>query len=58
MTTIENNLALQIIKENFGEKAKSIASLLISKKSYPLLLIANDLDMDKKIVFIKIIIKF
>jgi hypothetical protein len=51
MTTIENNLALQIIKENFGEKAKSIVSLLITKKSYPLMLIASDLEIDKKMVF-------
>lgn len=50
MTTIENNLALQIIKENFGERVKQVVSLLISKKSYPLMLIATDLEMDKKMV--------
>jgi hypothetical protein len=50
MTTIENNLALQIIKENYGDVAKSICSHLIKKKSYPLVLIAVDLNLEKKMV--------
>lgn len=48
MTSSENSLALCIIRENFGEAARSVSSLLISKKSYPLLAIANDLNLDKK----------
>lgn len=50
MTSLENSLALCIIKENFGEIATSVASILASKKSYPLLLIASDLSLDKKLV--------
>ena len=50
MTSIENNLALEIIKENYGELAKIVSSLLIKKKSYPLQLIANDLNIENKIV--------
>ena len=51
MTSIENNLALEIIKENYGELAKIVSSLLIKKKSYPLQLIANDLNIENKIVY-------
>ena len=50
MTSSENSLVLCLIKENFGETAQSIASLLITKKSYPLPLIASDLNLDKKTV--------
>ena len=50
MTAIENNLALEIIKENFGDIAKSVASLLVKKRSYPLQLIANDLNLENKSV--------
>ena len=57
MTSIENNLALEIVKENYGELAKidlvknsKNRSLLIKKKSYPLQLIANDLNIENKIV--------
>jgi hypothetical protein len=35
MTTIENNLALHIVKQEFGEVAKIIADLLIKKKCCP-----------------------
>lgn len=52
MTSCENSLALCIIKENLGDLAKSVASLLITKKSYPLLSIANELNVDKKLVSI------
>lgn len=48
MTSSENNLALCIIKEYFGETARAVASLLIVKKFYPLPLIAADLSLDKK----------
>jgi hypothetical protein len=50
MTSFENSLALRIIKQNYGELAESIASFLIAKKSYPFLMIANDLNLDKKMV--------
>lgn len=50
MTTIENNLALHIIKENYGDLAKQICNLLINKKSYPLLMIATDLNLSNKLV--------
>lgn len=50
MTTNENILAISIIKEHFGDLAKSIAKLLIKKSSYPFMLIANDLNLEKKLV--------
>jgi hypothetical protein len=50
MTSIENNLALEIIKEKYGHLAKLISSLLIKKKSYPIQLIANDLNIEIKTV--------
>ncbi len=50
MTSIENCLALQIIKERFGDLARSIAALLIVKNSYPFILIAEELKMSKKMV--------
>ena len=50
MTLVENNLALQIIKENYGDLAKTLCSYLIKKKSYPLVMLADDLNLDKKIV--------
>jgi hypothetical protein len=56
MTTNENILAINIIKEHFGDLAKSVAKLLIKKSSYPLMLIASDLNLEKKLVrfFLKI----
>ena len=48
MTTIENALALHIVKENFGELAETIAGLLITKHSYPFQLIADDLKIERK----------
>ena len=50
MTSIQNNLALQIVKENFGEMAHGICSYLIKKKSYPLVMLAADLNLEKKLV--------
>jgi hypothetical protein len=50
MTSIENNLALEIIKEKYGYLAKLISALLIKKKSYPIQLIANDLNIEIKTV--------
>jgi hypothetical protein len=50
MTSYENSLALRIIKQNYGELTESIASFLSTKKSYPLLMIASDMNLDKKLV--------
>jgi hypothetical protein len=48
MTTSENSLALHLIQENFGECAKLVAELLIKKHSYPLILIAEELQLEPK----------
>lgn len=50
MTTTENYLALLIVKENFGEVSRLICNHLIQKKSYPMQLIASDLDLDRKLI--------
>lgn len=50
MTTTENYLALLLVKENFGEIPRLICNHLIRKKSYPLQLIASDLDIDRKVI--------
>jgi hypothetical protein len=50
MTEIESGLALYIVKENYGEIARSICGHLVKKKSYPLMQIAKDLDLDIKLV--------
>ena len=48
MTTIENALALHMVRENFGGIAETIAGLLITKHSYPFQLIADDLKIERK----------
>lgn len=50
MTTLENSLALCLVKERFGDAARSVCSHLIKKRTYPLVLLANELNMDKKSV--------
>jgi hypothetical protein len=50
MTTIENNLALHIVKQEFGEVAKIIAGLLIKKKCCPFQMICKELEMEKRLV--------
>lgn len=49
MTTIEINLALLIVKESFGDLARRIAAHLVLKKSYPIALLAEDLNLNKKL---------
>ena len=50
MTSVEDELALQLVKENYGELATSLAALLVKKKWYPFMLIAKDLNLDMKMV--------
>ena len=50
MTSTENYLALLLVKENFGEIPRLICNHLVKKKSYPLQLIASDLDLDRKLI--------
>ena len=49
MTSIEIDLAFQIVKENFGDIAKQIVSLLVNKKSCTFMSIAQDLNLEKKL---------
>ena len=56
MATIENQLASQIIKLEFGEESKLITNILIKKKSCSLELICNELELEKKLVFKKLAI--
>jgi hypothetical protein len=51
MATIENQLAAQIIKIEFGEEAKLITNILIKKKTCSFELICNELKLEKKLVF-------
>lgn len=48
MTSFENNLALNLVNESFGDIAHSVAALLLSKSSYPFNLIAEHLNLEKK----------
>jgi hypothetical protein len=50
MTTQENNLAVQIIKEDYGSLAKTIVELLLAKKCYPLMKTIEDLKVNQKLV--------
>ena len=49
-TQIENNLALHIVKQEFGEIAKIIAGLLIKKKCCPFQMICKELELEKRLV--------
>ena len=50
MTSIEIHLALQIVKENFGDLAKQTAVLLVNRKGCSIGLIADELKLDKKLI--------
>jgi hypothetical protein len=48
MTSIENTLALQLAKESFGALTGQVVALLLKRKACPLLLIAQDLKLDRR----------
>jgi transcription initiation factor IIE alpha subunit len=48
MTSNENMLALRLVGESFGALAAQVAALLLKKSACPLMLIAQDLALDKK----------
>ena len=52
MSTIENTLATQIIKMEFGEEAKLIANFLIKRKLCSFDLICSELKLEHKLVII------
>ncbi len=55
MTSNENNLALCLVRESYGEVAQSVASLLLKKNGYPFFLIAEDLKIENKKVTVRTI---
>lgn len=48
MTSNENTLALRLVRESFGSLAAQVAALLLKKSAWPLLLLAQELSLDKK----------
>lgn len=48
MTSNENTLALRLVRESFGSLAAQVAALLLKKSAWPLVLVAQELALDKK----------